>query len=78
MENLIDGDLIAKLEIISQGPNRDLLRRLVEILFKQEQYDDDPLSPEEEIMVESGLKALQDKDKSSFMSLAEYEKERGL
>jgi len=78
MAAVLDRELLAKIEVISQGPNKDLLQRLVDILYLQEQYDDEALTPEESAMVEAGLEAIRQGDTSQFISLEDYEKERGL
>jgi hypothetical protein len=78
MENLTD-DLMVKVKVISQGPNAELLRKLVEVLYEQaerrEEYDEEPFSPEDLAAIQEGEEALK---RGEFISLEDYEKERGL
>jgi hypothetical protein len=78
MENLTD-DLIVKVKAISQGPNAELLRKLVEVLYEQaerrEEYDKEPFSPEDLAAIQEGEEALK---RGEFIRLEDYEKERGL
>ena len=68
-----------KIKAIAQGPNAELLTKLVDVLYEQterrEEYDDEPFSPED-------LKAIQEGEESfkrgEFISLEDFEKERGL
>ncbi len=75
MEISID-DLLAKVKEIADGPDGDLLRRLVDILY--DRYDYEPLSPEELAAVQEADEAIRRGDKSYFTPLEEYERERGL
>ncbi len=75
MQTSID-DLIAKVKEIADGPDGDLLRRLVDILY--DRYDYEPLSPEELAAVQEADEAIRRGDKSYFIPLEEYERERGL
>jgi hypothetical protein len=68
--------LIAKVKDIADGPDGDLLRRLVDILH--DRYDYEPLSPEELLAVQEADEAIRGGDKSYFTPLEEYERERGL
>ena len=71
-------DLMIKIKAIAQGPNAELLTKLVDVLYEQterrEEYDDEPFSPED-------LKAIQEGEESfkrgEFISLEDFEKERG-
>ena len=78
MENLTD-DLIVKVKAISQGPNADLLRKLVDVLYEQaerrEEYDEEPFSAEDLAAIQEGEEAFK---RGEFISLEDYEKERGL
>jgi hypothetical protein len=51
------GDLIAKIKAIAQGPNAELLSKLVDVLYEREQYDDEPLSSEELAAIEEADEA---------------------
>ena len=78
MEPAID-DLMNKIKAIAQGPNADLLRKLVDVLYQQteqrEEYDEEPFSAEDLAAIKEGEEALK---RGEFISLEEYEKERGL
>ena len=75
METSID-DLMSKVKGIAEGPDGDLLRRLVDILY--DRYDYEPLSPEELAAVQEADEAIRRGDMSHFASLEEYERMRGL
>jgi len=78
MEPAID-DLMTKIKAIAQGPNAELLRKLVDLLYEQserrEEYDEEPFSPEDLAAIKEGEEAF---ERGEFISLEEYEKERGL
>jgi hypothetical protein len=78
MEPTLD-DLIVKVKAIAQGPNAQLLSKLVDVLYEQaerrEEYDDEPFSPEDLAAIKEGEEAFK---KGEFISLEDYEKERGL
>jgi predicted transcriptional regulator len=78
METAID-DLMVKIKAIAQGPNAELLRKLVDLLYEQseqrEEYDEEPFSPEDLAAIKEGEEAC---ERGEFISLEEYEKERGL
>ena len=81
METAID-DLVVKVKAIAQGTNADLLLRLVDMLYErekvQEQYDDEPLSPEELAALEEAEEAKRRGDKDYFIPWEEVKKELGL
>jgi hypothetical protein len=68
--------LIAKVKDIADGPDGDLLQRLVDILH--DRYDYEPLSPEELAAIQEADEAILRGDKNYFTPLEEYERERGL
>ena len=72
METSINQDLLAKIEEIAQGPNADLLRRLVDILYNQEE---EYFSAEDLAEIESGEEEIR---RGEHVSLEEYERNRGL
>jgi hypothetical protein len=78
METAID-DLMVKIKAIAQGPNAALFRKLVEVLYeqseRQEEYDEEPFTPEDLAAIQEGEEAFQ---RGEFISLEDYEKERGL
>jgi hypothetical protein len=75
-------DLMVKVEAIAQGPNAELLSKLVDILYEREQlqerYDDEPLSPEELAAIEEADEARKRGDKDYFVPWEEVKKELGL
>jgi hypothetical protein len=71
METSINEDFLAKIEAIAQGPNADLLRRLVEILYNQEEY----FSADDLAEIERGEEEVR---RGECVSLEEYERTRGL
>jgi hypothetical protein len=78
MEPAID-ELLVKIKAIAQGPNAELLRKLVDVLYEQseprEEFDEEPFSAEDLAAIKEGEDALK---RGEFISLEEYEKERGL
>jgi hypothetical protein len=81
METAIE-DLMDKVKTIAQGPNADLLGKLVDILYEreqpQEQYDEEPLSLKELAAIEEADEAKRRGDKDYFISWEEVKKEIGL
>ena len=53
METAADKELLDKFRAVSQGPDRELLQKFLDVLFERigEQYDSEPLSPEEAEMI---------------------------
>ena len=78
MEPAID-ELLVKIKAIAQGPNAELLRKLVDVLYEQseprEEYDEEPFSAEDLAAIKEGEEAFK---RGEFISLEEYEKDRGL
>jgi len=72
-------DLMNKIKAIAQGPNADLLRKLVDVLYEQserkDEVDEEPFSAEDLAAIKEGEEAFK---RGEFISLEEYEKERGL
>ncbi len=72
-------DLMDKIKAIAQGPNAELLRKLIDVLYEQteqrEEYDEEPFSAEDLAAIKEGDEAFK---RGEFISLEEYEKERGL
>jgi hypothetical protein len=81
MEAAID-DLMVKIKAIAKGPNAELLYKLVDVLYEQgqpeEQYDDEPLSPEELAAIAEADEAKRRGDKDYFVPWEEVKKELGL
>ena len=71
MKTSINEDFLTKIEAIAQGPNADLFRRLVDILYSQEEY----FSSEDLAEIERGEEEIR---RGEHISLEEYERRRGL
>jgi hypothetical protein len=79
MEKVIDQDLLSKFKAVAQGPEADLLREFVDMLYyRREESDSEPLSREEQAALEEGREALRRGDKSYFTPWEEVKKELGL
>lgn len=79
MEEGMDKDLMNKVKAVAQGPEADLLRELVDLLYyRHEEADTEPLSPQEQAALEEGREALRSGDKSHFTPWEEVKKELGL
>jgi hypothetical protein len=78
MEPALD-DLMIKIKAIALGPNAELLRKLVDVLYEEaerrEEFDEEPFSPEDLAAIQEGEEAFK---RGEFISLEDYEKERGL
>ena len=53
MEKAADRELLDKFRAVSQGPDRELLQKFLNVLYERlgEEYDSEPLSPEEAKMI---------------------------
>jgi hypothetical protein len=79
METGIDQELMDKVKAVAQGPEADLLREFVDLLYyRHEKLASEPLSPEEQAALEEGREALRRGDKSYFTPWEEVKKELGL
>ena len=79
MEKAMDQDLLSKFKAVAQGPEADLLREFVDMLYyRREESDSEPLSPAEQAALEEGREALRRGDKSYFTPWEEVKKELGL
>ena len=78
MEKGIDEDLFGKFKSVAQGPDADLLREFLDMLYYRHEEDSEPLSPEEQAALEEGREALRQGDKSYFTPWEEVKKELGL
>jgi hypothetical protein len=79
MEAEMDQDLLTKVKAVAQGPEADLLRDFVDLLYyRHEELDTEPLNPEERAALEEGREALRRRDKSYFTPWEEVKKELGL
>ena len=79
MEKGIGQDLLNKFKAVAQGPEADLLRELVDMLYyRHEESDTEPLSLQEQAALEEGREALRRGDKSYFTPWEQVKKELGL
>jgi hypothetical protein len=72
METSINVDLLAKIKAIAHGPNADLFKRLVDILYNQEEKY---FSAEDLADIAKGEEEIR---RGEYISLEEYERTRGL
>lgn len=74
-----DDILIVKVKAIAQGPQGNLLRQLVDILYERsaalDEYDNEPLTPED---IEAIQKGKEDIKHGRVLTLEEYERKYGL
>ncbi len=76
MEKGIDQDLLAKFKAVAQGPEADLLRELLNVLYyRQGEHDREPLSEEDWAAIREGKEAIK---RGEFVTLEELEKDLGL
>jgi len=79
MEKEIEPDFFDKVKAVSQGPEADLLREFVDLLYyRRGQSDTEPLSLPEQAALEEGREALRRGDKSYFTPWQDVKKELGL
>lgn len=76
METAID-DLLEKVRAIAASPRGDLLRQIVDFMYErlEEEYDDEPLTPEDLAAVERGKKDFQE---GRYLTLEEYRRGKRL
>jgi len=76
MEASID-DLLAKVKVIAGTHRGVLLRQIVDLLFErlEEEYDDEPLTPEDLAAIERGKKDFQE---GRYLTLEEYRRGKRL
>ena len=76
MEKGIDKDLVGKFKVVAQGPDADLLREFLDILYyRHEEHDPEPLSAEDWAAIREGKEAIK---RGEFVTLEELEKDLGL
>jgi len=68
--------LCAKVKAIAQGPNADLLKKFIDLLYQEEEPE--YFSPEDLAAIEEGMKASLSGDRSQFVPWEEYKARRGL
>lgn len=79
MEKGIDHDLFSKFKTVAEGPDADLLREFLDMLYyRREEMDTEPLSPQEQTALVEGREALRRGDKSYFTTWEEVKKGLGL
>jgi hypothetical protein len=71
-------ELVYKVKVIAHGPNRDTLQKFVDFLFQQEEFDEEPLSPECLQALEQVAEAVQKGDHARFTPWDEVKKELDL
>lgn len=76
MEKGIDRDLLDKFKAVAQGPEADLLREFVDLLYyRHEELDTEPLSEADWAAIREGKEAIK---RGEFISMEELEKDLGL
>jgi len=68
--------LCAKVKAIAQGPNADLLKKFIDLLYQEEEPE--YFSPEDLAAIEEGMKASLSGDRTQFIPWEEYKAKRGL
>jgi hypothetical protein len=77
MEKPADHELLVKFRAVSQGPDRELLQKFLDVLYERlgEEYDSEPLSPEElEMITESEGQF----ERGEYLTLEEYRRGKRL
>jgi hypothetical protein len=71
METAGDNELLNKFKAVVRGPDRDLLQKFLDVLYERvgEEYDAEPLSPEEIEMINESEGQFQ---RGEFLTLEEY------
>lgn len=76
MEKGIEKDLFDKFKAVAQGPDADLLKEFLDILYyRQEEHDREPLTEEDWAAIREGKEAIK---RGEFVTLEELEKDLGL
>jgi hypothetical protein len=76
MQQGIDKDLLDKFKAVAQGPDADLLREFLDVLYyRYEEHDQEPLTEEDWVAIREGREAIR---RGEFITLEEFEKELGL
>lgn len=72
--------LCTKVKAISQGPNAELLKKFIDLLYDRELQEQEPeyFSPEDLAAIEEGLNASRRGDRSKFIPWEELKEELGL
>lgn len=71
METAADNELLNKFRALSQGPDRELLQKFLDVLYERigEEYDTEPLSPEEIEMINESQGQF---GRGEYLTLEEY------
>ncbi|MBM4275750.1 MAG: DUF2281 domain-containing protein [Deltaproteobacteria bacterium] len=76
MQTGIDKDLLDKFKAVAQGPDADLLREFLDVLYyRHEEHDREPVTEEDRAAIRQGREAIR---RGEFLTLEELEKELGL
>jgi hypothetical protein len=76
MQTGIDKDLLDKFKAVAEGPDADLLKEFLDMLyFRHAEYDREPLTAEDRAAIRQGREAIR---RGEFFTLEELEKELGL
>ena len=72
-------ELLTKVKAIAKGPDGELLRGIVDMLYaRREEFDTEPLSLEEQADIRSAEEDLRQGNRSQFISWEDYKAEQGL
>lgn len=72
MEKRIDKDLVGKFKAVAQGPDADLLREFLNMLYyRHEEHDHEPLTEEDWAAIREGKEAIR---RGEFLILEEFGK----
>lgn len=71
METVADNELLEKFQAVSQGPDRELLQKFLDILYEriEEEVDSEPLSSEEIEMISESEGQF---ERGEYLTLEEY------
>jgi hypothetical protein len=77
MEAAADNELLDKFRAVVQGPDRELLEKLLDVLYERigEEYDTEPLSPEEMEMITESEEQF---ERGEYLTLEEYRRGKRL
>jgi len=77
METAADNELLDKFRAVAQGPDRELLQKFLDVLYERigEEYDAEPLSPEEIEMIAESKGQF---EQGEYLTLEEYRRGKRL
>ncbi len=80
METAADSEMLHKFRAVAQGPDRELLKNFLDVLYERvsEEYDTEPLSPECLQALEEVEAAVKKGEMDRFTPWEEVKKELGL